>query len=94
MPLPPLCVRLALLARVGFGVSPNRSMVGSLVAVAVPAAGGVSGFYLPTARARPSPVSDCGVGQASVVWRTPCGLVTGNSTGMTSADAVLPVIVK
>jgi hypothetical protein len=72
-------------------VSPNRSMVGSLVAVAVPAAGGVSGFYLPTARARPSPVS---VGQASVVWRTPCGLVTGNSTGMTSADAVLPVIVK
>ena len=79
-------------------MSPNRSMVGSLVAVAVPAAGGVSGFYLPTAHARPSPVSDCGIGQASVVWRMPCGLVTGNSTSMTSVDAVkdavLPVIVK
>jgi hypothetical protein len=41
---------------VGFGVSPGSSMVGSLVAVAVPS--GVTNFYKPTAYARPSVVSN------------------------------------
>jgi len=44
------------LCRVGFGVSPGSSMVGSLVAVAVPS--GVTNFYKPTAYARPSVVSN------------------------------------
>ncbi len=55
-PLPRTGHTAWLLCRVGFGVSPGSSMVGSLVAVAVPS--GVTNFYKPTAYARPSVVSN------------------------------------